>query len=173
MYNESAGSVKNVTYAAAASLGYQSPELYYRYAMFSAMAYCDQGQLQYKNSTQPLLTGNYNVVSVYSEDDSQFAVFAQTQSRELVVAFRGSNNFGNYLDDADLIPAFLPATWFLQNNIVSQQCTYSYQLLYGGYLNSVPFSLLQSLYTTIVNFRQQHPDYSVVLVGHSLGESLL
>lgn len=126
---------------------------------YSYAAYCPQSNIQKWSCTWCSKIGPFTVetVAVNTSADSLAYVGVNTNSKQIVVVFRGTHNFENWMEDADFVQTAYPA--------------FSGAKVHKGF-NDVYNGLRPTILSAIKTLAAKYTTYPIVVSGHSLGGAL-
>ncbi|RKP18783.1 alpha/beta-hydrolase [Rozella allomycis CSF55] len=168
-------------------------DLVYRYASFSGFTYCDGNERVkrvsgFKADGKLFFTGNFELIAREEKDgyqsilkdkkDFMYQLTVSKENKEIVVAFRGSDNFENYISDINQDRYYHDEIFGDKRlSIENDSCKLPNDksesfFLRNGFLRSLPANIMDEIDSRIHEVIKANPDFSVVITGHSLGGSL-
>ncbi|KAI8057988.1 Alpha/Beta hydrolase protein [Syncephalis plumigaleata] len=147
-----------------------SEEMIYRHLLYAAMTYCNDTMPAQRISNvhlgpnkRPLLVGGFNITSHYEKDNLSHYVAVNEQQQSIVLTFRGSTHFVNYRDAADIVRVRPNSEFFGE--------TPNDAKVFEGYQYAATSQLVEAA-NALEQAYKTHPNYAVILVGHSLGGAI-
>ena len=147
----------NVTSTVSAS-SYKSDRYGFSSLFFSEYAYCDFMNANYANARNTY-TRDFHIYTKVSADGGNNLGFVgyQPSIAAIVVSFRGSTTFQNWVDNLDLL---------LVNYSKCSDCS-----VHSGFQN-IKNSLIDQVKNAVAALNSQYPSYNILVTGHSLGGAL-
>ena len=161
-----------------------------RIASHAALVYCDsdqdaRGLSGFQVDNKNWFTGNYNIekhasvdgyrTALKNENDLQYLITSNEAEKEIIVAFRGSVNYDNWIANLDLglhELHELRADSRFQGGMCPLPETGNIQVR-NGFLSTLPASALSAIITEIEALQAKHPGFSVVVTGNFYLVSLI
>ncbi len=133
-----------------------------RILFYASATFCNENDLKYWacGPACQALPGVYSPVTILSEIiEGTFGFAAYNNlTNNIVVAFRGSDNTANWIEDGD---------YFLK--------PYPYgpkdAQVHGGFYDAY-YSLSSQVIAAVNTYLNEHPDATIIVTGHSLGAAM-